>query len=336
MVAKRRKSRAPLDPEGFHIGGVQLEPGTVSDVELDMARLPTRTKLTLPVRVVRGASDGPCMWLSAGIHGDELIGIEVIRQVLEQVEVARLCGTIIAVPIVNLHGFLIRSRYLPDGRDLNRSFPGGKRGSLAARLAHLFMEEIVSKCQYGIDFHTATNDRVNLPQLRVDLGDDETRELARAFGAPVTIDARLRDGSLREVATQRGVRVLLFEGGEAQRFDTAAIAIGVRGVQRVLARLGMHPLPPLDAAAPVVPAASRIATRCAWIRAPRSGLFRCVVENGQDVERGARLGVIANVFGEDAIVVKAKNAGTVVSLALNPVVHQGDAILRLAFTTDAT
>ncbi|HMQ23164.1 MAG TPA: succinylglutamate desuccinylase/aspartoacylase family protein, partial [Planctomycetota bacterium] len=132
MVAKRRKSRAPLDPEGFHIGGVQLEPGTVSDVELDMARLPTRTKLTLPVRVVRGASDGPCMWLSAGIHGDELIGIEVIRQVLEQVEVARLCGTIIAVPIVNLHGFLIRSRYLPDGRDLNRSFPGGKRGSLAA------------------------------------------------------------------------------------------------------------------------------------------------------------------------------------------------------------
>jgi len=324
MLDPDAKRRRPKPVSDLVVGGVSIPPGSAVDVELDVARLPTRTRLTLPVRVIRGRREGPVLWISAAIHGDELNGIEIVNEVLQKLSPAKLRGSVIAVPIVNLNGFLTQTRNLPDGRDLNRSFPGSQRGSLASRLANLFMREVVSRCTHGIDFHTATNHRTNLPQIRANLDDAETRACAAAFAAPVTLHAALRDGSLREAASRKGVRVLLFEGGEAQRFDLDVVAAGVRGARRVLAHLGMT-----DPRKGKVPT-GLVSRESRWVRAPRSGLLRSSVKVGEHVQKGQRLGTIANAFGEDSAVVRAPAAGLVIGGTLNPVVHQGDALVHLA------
>jgi predicted deacylase len=185
----------------LRIGDTLVQPGSTGRVDLPVARLPTQTHLSLPVAIIHGARPGPTLWLSAALHGDEIGGVEIIRRVLSRVSAPRLDGSLIAVPIVNVFGFISQSRYLPDRRDLNRSFPGSARGSLAARLAHLFMTEVVKQCTHGIDLHTGSSHRRNLPQIRADLDDPDTRRIATAFGATVMIHSRVRDGSLREAAT---------------------------------------------------------------------------------------------------------------------------------------
>lgn len=305
-----------------------IAPGERRRLEIPVARLVTETWLSLPVEVVNGARPGPTIWLSAAVHGDELNGVEIIRQVLDHLSPADLRGCLIAVPIVNVFGFVEQSRYLPDRRDLNRSFPGSPRGSLAARLAHLFMTEIVSRCRYGIDLHTAATGRINLPQIRANLADAETRRCAEAFAAPVIIHSETRDGSLRQAATQHGIHVLLYEAGEPLRFDEGAIATGVRGVLRVLAALKMTrrsaSRPP--ARPPVVCHATR------WVRAPHGGILRLDVELGQRVEKRQRLGAIADAFGDDRSYVMAPCEGLIIGLTVNPLVHQGDAVAHLART----
>lgn len=196
---------------------------------------------------------------------------------------AKLAGTVLAVPIVNVFGFLQQSRYLPDRRDLNRSFPGSEKGSLASRLAHLFMDEIVGCCGWGIDFHAGSNDRVNLPQIRTDLDDPEALRCAEAFGAPVTVHARLRDDSLREAAGEAGAHVLVFEGGEPRRFSRRAVSVGVAGTMRVLGELEM-----VDADEGPPPATLR-SREMRWVRASRSGLFHPAVEPGDRVREGQEL-----------------------------------------------
>ena len=225
--------------ESFAIGGVRIRSGTVRALELPITRLVTGADVTLPVRVVHGREDGPRIWIDAAIHGDEVAGVEVVRQVMAGLDPKTFRGTLVAVPIVNVLGFMTGDRYLPDRRDLNRSFPGSPRGSLASRIAHLFMREIVAGCEVGIDLHTGSDRRSNLPQVRADLDDPRTRELAAAFGAPVMLHAGIRDGSLRHAAGEHGAKVLLYEAGEPLRFDDYAVSAGVIGVRRVLAALGM-------------------------------------------------------------------------------------------------
>jgi predicted deacylase len=202
--------------------------------------LPTKTPISLPVIVVNGRHPGARLWLSAAIHGDEINGVEIIRQVLQVIKPRQLKGTLIAVPVVNVFGFIEQSRYLPDRRDLNRSFPGSPHGSLASRLAHLFMEEIVNNSTHGIDLHTAAVPRVNLPHIRANLEDEITKNFALAFGAPLMIHSAMRDGSLRQAACKKGIPVLLYEAGEASRFDAMAIKIGVEGILKVMNYLGMY------------------------------------------------------------------------------------------------
>ena len=294
-------------------------------VELALGGLPTRHDLELSVVVLHGRRPGPRIWLSAALHGDELNGIEVVREVLELVDPGKLRGTVVAVPIVNLYGFLQRSRYLPDRRDLNRSFPGSANGSLAARLAHLFMREVVGQCTHGIDLHTGSADRINLPQVRADLEDPETRAIAEAFGAPVMVHARTRDASLREAAARRKVPVLLYEGGGPERFEPLAIEAGVRGTMRVLRHL--HMLPARKSKSPRAPSVELKSST--WVRARRSGILRLEVRNGDRIRRRQRLGVIADAFGEDARPLLAPESGVVIGLAMNPLVYQGDAVVHL-------
>jgi predicted deacylase len=290
-----------------------------------VARLPTDTSLSLPVAVLNGQRPGPRVWLNAAIHGDELNGVEIIRQLLQGLHPRELSGTVIAVPIVNVFGFVNESRYLPDRRDLNRSFPGSKRGSLTGQLAYLFMTQVVERCEYGIDFHTGSDHRTNLPQLRVDLSDPEVERLAKAFAAPVTVDAAYRDGSLRTACRDRGIPLLVFEGGEAHRFNANAVQAGVEGTRRVLAELGM--LAATDAPAPMP---TTVVRHSKWERARRSGIVRIDVFPGQAVQRGEVVGVIADALGERRTAVRASRTGIVLGYTRNPIASQGDALVHIA------
>jgi predicted deacylase len=309
----------------FTISGALVPPGSRRHVEIPVARLPTDTSLSLAVSVVHGRRPGPRVWLNAVIHGDELNGVEVIRQVLSLLRPRELAGTVVAVPVVNVFGFVNESRYLPDRRDLKRAFPGSPRGSLTAQLAHLFMSEVVDRCDYGLDFHTGSDHRTNLPQLRVDLSNPEVERLALAFGAPATVDAVYRDGSLRWACRQRGIPLLVFEGGEAHRFNETAIRAGVEGTMRVLAELGMWQG---DVRPPDRP--TTIVRHSAWERARRSGIVRIDVYPGQAVERGDVLGVIGDALGVRRSAVRATRSGIVLGYTRNPLASQGDALVHIA------
>jgi uncharacterized protein len=301
----------------IEIAGVTIEPGKRQRLEIPVANLPTQTPISLPVIVVNGKKAGPILWLSAAIHGDEINGVEIIRQVLDKIKPKKLCGTLIAVPIVNVFGFIEQSRYLPDRRDLNRSFPGSANGSLASRLAYLFMTEIVSRCTHGIDLHTAAIPRINLPQIRANLKDEETYHFAKVFGAPAIVHSATRDGSLRQAATKKGIPILLYEAGEALRF--------VDGILRVMDYLGMYPL---AVAAPEVETVEVFETK--WIRASRSGIFHLSVKLGDRVEKKQLLGIITDAFGETSTKVRASETGIAIGHTQNPLVNQGDGVVHLA------
>ena len=313
-------------PPPLAIGGTDCPAGASTHVELPVGRLPTETWLKVPVEVVRGPAAGPTLWLTAAIHGDELNGVEIIRRVLAAVKPENLAGTLIAVPIVNVFGFNARSRYLPDRRDLNRSFPGSPTGSLASQLAHLLMTEVVAHADVGLDLHTGSDHRFNLPQIRADLTDERTADLAAAFAAPVTMTSAVRDGSLRGAATALGKPVLLYEAGEPLRFDAESLAVGARGVLNVMRRLEM--LPPADSPVEPPPDSLRVESS-RWVRAKRSGIFRPAAGLGERVPKGGRLGVIADAFGRNRSAVKAPFSGVVIARANNPLVHRGDGVVHL-------
>lgn len=310
----------------FPIGTVKVRAGARREVALPISRLVTGAEVSLPVHVLHGREDGPTVWLNAAVHGDEVVGIEIIRRVLARLDPKHIRGTLIAVPIVNVLGVLNGQRYLPDRRDLNRSFPGSRRGSLAGRIADLMMREVVAKCDVGIDLHTGSDRRTNLPQIRCDLEDPQTRELAETFGAPVIYHARLRDGSLRSAARERGARVLLYEAGEAWRFDEWAIVPGVDGVMRVLAQLGM--VDEADVVSePIRP--SDVCWRSGWVRARRTGIVHMDVALGQHVTEGQRLGELFDSFGKRLALVKADRDGVVIGRAEAPLVNRGDALVHI-------
>ena len=302
-----------------------IAPGQLRRFELPVSRLATQTLVSLPITVVNGVESGPTLWLSAAIHGDELNGVEIIARVLSQIDPQKLRGTIIAVSIVNVFGFLEQSRYLPDRRDLNRSFPGSENGSLASRLADLFMREIVARSTYGIDLHTAAVHRINLPQIRANLEDETTYGCAKAFGAPLIMHSTTRDGSLRHAATKKGIPVLLYEAGEALRFDPLAIEVGVTGILGVMNYLEMYQ----SELAPIV-GDSLESSKSKWIRAICGGIFHLEVNLGDLVVKRQELGFITNAFGERRVPVRAQVGGIVISHIQNPLVNQGDAIVHIA------
>jgi predicted deacylase len=237
----------------------------------------------------------------------------------------KLKGTLLAVPVVNVFGFIEQSRYLPDRRDLNRCFPGSAQGALASRLAHLFMTEIVNHSTHGIDLHTAGQPRTNLPQIRANLDDPETYRCAKAFGAPLLLHANTRDGSLRQSASKKGIPVLLYEAGEALRFDTESIRIGVEGIFRVMATLEMYENPFFSSQPNSVEV-----RETKWLRASISGIFHLQVKLGQTVEKRELLGFITDTFGDTNIKVRSPQAGIVIGHTQNPLVNQGDGIINLA------
>lgn len=315
----------------INIADNEINPGTHRVIELPVASLYTHTVMHLPVHVIHGRLAGPRLFVNAAIHGDELNGIEVIRRLLKQKLLTQLRGTLIAVPFVNSFGMLQHSRYLPDRRDLNRSFPGSEKGSLAARLAHIFLNQIVKHCEYGIDLHTGAINRTNLPQIRANLNDAETRELAQVFGVPVLLNANTRDGSLREVATKQGIKMLLYEAGEALRFDELSIRAGLRGVINVMRYLQMlRPRANKSAQRVTEP---YIAHGSSWVRAPHSGLLTMHIKLGDRINKDQLLGKVvdpSDMFNSNEFIITSCISGIVIGKTNLPLINEGDAILNIA------
>jgi hypothetical protein len=315
-------ARAP-----FEIAGVQVKAGTRQTVEVPVAKLYTHTPLHIPVEVVHGRRDGPVMMVCGAIHGDEINGVEIIRRVLKNTALRHLRGTLLAVPIVNIFGFVQRTRYLPDRRDLNRCFPGTESGSLGGRIAYLIRTQIMENVSHIIDLHTGAIHRFNLPQIRAELKNPETVRMAEAFGAPIVINSGLREGSLRAYADYQDIPVITFEGGEALRFDEVVIISGVKGVVRVMRELEMIPAKK----APKAPKKrSETAATSQWVRADIDGIMRPVARLGQKVSKGQRLAMVADPFGETEVAVTSPWAGIVICVNNLPLVNEGEAIYHIA------
>ncbi|MGA9411956.1 MAG: succinylglutamate desuccinylase/aspartoacylase family protein [Roseobacter sp.] len=310
----------------FDIAGQQIAAGSVEMVNLPVSILPDHTPVNLSVEVHHGRREGPTMFVSAAVHGDEVIGVEIVRRLLRAPQLANLRGTLLVVPVVNSFGFLNRSRYLPDRRDLNRCFPGHPSGSLGSRLAHIFLNEIVLRCDSGIDLHSAAIHRTNLPQIRISPRDAVTAAMATAFGAPVVLTSPLRDGSLRAEAASRGTPVLLYEAGEGLRFDEMAVRAGVAGILRVMRSLSMLPAKGIAKAK----AKPYLCKSSSWVRAPAGGLLRTFRAEGELVEAGDVLASVADPFGAVETDITAPSSGILIGRAILPVVNEGDAIFHLA------
>jgi hypothetical protein len=307
------------------INDQSIAPGSSVMIDLPLPRLYTHTLMTMPVHVIRGKKPGPRLFVSAAIHGDELNGVEIIRRLLKQPALNKLHGDLIAIPMVNVYGIIHHSRYLPDRRDLNRSFPGSKTGSLAARLADLFMTEIVVKCTHGIDLHTGAIHRSNLPQIRANLDDAETLSLAKSFHVPVLLNSNLRDGSLRESAAARDIPMLLYEAGEALRFNEVSIRAGLNGILEVMRHLQMLAVRKNQkhTAEPFVARSSQ------WIRAPGSGIFRAAKSLGEKVKRNDVVGAINDPVATLETPVISPCHGLIIGRSEIPLVHEGEAIYHI-------
>ena len=310
----------------FVIGGESVAAGSRGVVRLPLPDFYTHAPTTMPVHIIHGRQTGPCLLITSALHGDEINGVEIIRRLSGHPSLARLKGTLILIPVMNVFGFVAQSRYLPDRRDLNRSFPGSPKGSMAARLANLVVSEILPVCTHVIDLHTGAIARENLPQIRAAFsGNPELEALAKAFNAPVVLDAPLRAGTFREAAQSREILALVYEAGEALRFDEVSIRAGVAGTLNVLSHLGMiRKRMPRKEHAPLVAKSTQ------WVRAPQSGVMRSVTVLGAKVAAGERLALIGDPFGDHEEEVISPVAGIVIGRTRVPLVHEGEAIFHIA------
>jgi uncharacterized protein len=321
----RTRGKAERRNPGIQIAGLRVGAGERLSFDLPGAMLYTHTPLDMPVEVISGRTDGPILLVCAAIHGDELNGVEIIRRLRALKTLERLRGTLVLVPVVNLFGFIHRSRYLPDRRDLNRCFPGHAEGSLGSRVAHMFFSEVVSKCTHIIDLHTGAVHRDNLPQLRAAVDQPLVAEMARSFALPVIVNSGFIDGTLRSAAHQAGIPVITYEAGEALRLDERAIMTGVRGITNVMRGLDMLPgrrRPWVDE--PYVASSTR------WYRAPTDGVFQPRMKLGARVRPDDVLGVIAAPFGSKETYLRARSDGIIIGANNLPLVNEGEALFHVA------
>lgn len=298
-------------------------------LDLEVAKLHTRTPIKVPVIVTRSKKDGPVVLLMAGVHGDEVNGVAIVRELIRRKMHRPKLGTIICIPVFNIFGYLIQTREFPDGRDLNRMFPGSANGSLASQFAHQFIQEIAPLADIVMDFHTGGADRINAAQLRCDFNKVYERELAEVFNAPFTVHSGTIPKSLRDALHSLGKPVLLFEGGKSRHLDTQIIQHGVDGCIRVLNYLGMQN------ASVESEQNSRVITNSKWIRAPYSGMFIARVNNGNKVLAKEVIGEIQDPFGGFERRVKAPHDGYIFCVNAAPIVNKGDALFHISIETTA-
>jgi uncharacterized protein len=309
------------------IGSQQVFPGEYRSVLLPMPKFYDCSPTFMPIHVFHGKKDGPILVITAAIHGDEVNGTEIVRRLVKLKTISKLKGTLIAIPIVNVYGFIDQNRYLTDRRDLNRSFPGSVKGSLAARLCHLLLTEVINQATHVIDLHTGSLHRSNIPQVRATFDKADNKKLAQVFDAPVILDAQEREGSLRQAANARGISMIVYEGGEALRFDEFMIKTGVNGILNVMRYLHMLPMPKGHIKHKFKPS---IANSSHWIRAPESGLLILVKRLGDHVSIGDLVAIIANPMSTEEYEIKSLYNGFIIGQTNSPLIHEGEAVLHVA------
>ena len=305
----------------------EVAPGTSRRMAFAQDDTFATSYLNMPVFVARGTEPGPTLCLAAGVHGDELNGVEVARRAFVQVDPAVLRGTLIALPAINAHGVRTGNRYLSDRRDLNRAFPGSTGGSVARLIAHAVFSEVLVNCDALIDLHTASNQRSNLPQIRADISDQAIRELAIHFGLGIVVSGKGPDGSLRREAAKAGIPAIIYEAGEPDRFQQEEIEHGVQGVRSVMAHLEMLSSDLLE-----VPDA-RIYERSRWVRAQvgASGFFFPTAGLGDVVKAGEVLGSVIDPLTDEATPVTSPLDGEIIGMAVSQPVLPGYALFHVAW-----
>ena len=306
------------------IQGVQVRAGEKANIKIPIAKLPSHTLIDLPIFIRSSLQEGPVVLISGGVHGDEINGIATAKKLLEafdqELELVR--GTVIVIPLVNIYGFLSNSRTFPDGRDLNRSFPGSRKGSLASRIAYILSEEVLPHIDFGIDFHTGGRMISNQPQIRVDFKDKVGVELAKAFGTHYVVHSKHIDKSFRKTAYKNKKHLLVYEGGESMRLDSHSIEEAITGTKRLLHHLEMiH--------SPQILQTTLVLKESTWIRAKASGIFTCIAHLGDFVRKGEVLASISDPYGQVVIPIKATTTGHLIGVNNNPVVNVGDALLHI-------
>ncbi len=324
MSADKPARKPPLT-----IAGKRIKRGETYDLRLQFSESYTGLSISVPLRVIAAPKRGPVVFMTALVHGDELNGLGILRELLLEQPLNLTRGTVIAVPAVNVYGLEAHSRYLPDRRDLNRSFPGTSTGSLTSRLAHTVFNEIVSKCDYGIDFHTAAQGRTNFPNVRGGLSNPEVKDLARAFGAGLIVDGDGPDGSLRAEAVKAGVPTIILEAGETWKIEPGIVELGVRGATNVLKRLDMMEGEPMD------PPFQSLIRKTAWLRAERGGVLKYHVAPGEVVKKDQLLAVNLDIFGGEQNRLNSPVDGVVLGMSTMPLAKPGDAIFHIGVAPES-
>jgi len=311
-------------PDVIRINGEEIGPGEDRQVHISIARLPTYTNIDLSIRVIRAEQDGPVILLSGGLHGDEINGTEIVRRMISGNQLGLTSGTVIAIPLMNVYGFIQNVRGVPDGKDINRSFPGTKNGSLANLVAYTIVKEVIPIIDTGIDFHTGGGSRANYPQIRCVFGHEKELELARAFAPPVILHSGLIDKSFRKSANKNGKSILVYETGESMRLDEVGIETAIRGTQRYLHYLGMRK------SAPPPVRETFVYRKSSWMRAKYAGIFHPGIQLGDKLKQRQVVGTITDPYGNESFKVISRKNGRVIGLNNSPVVHKGDAIMHIA------
>ena len=310
--------------KNIHINDQLIKAGEKKVINLQIARLISGTEIDLPIHVFRSKKAGPVILLSGGLHGDEVNGIEIIRRIIESKVLNQLkCGSVIAIPVMNIYGFLNFSREVPDGKDINRFFPGNKTGSLASRVAYNLTRTVLKEIDFGIDFHTGGANRTNYPQIRYAPDDEKAVELAQIFNAPVSLASKMIDKSIRKEVHKMGKSMIVFEGGESMRFDEHAIQEGINGATKVLNHFDMLK-------AETSPNECHDFSESAWIRARNSGMVKLEKASGEFIEKGELLAIITDPFADFKTRIKAKEDGLIIGHNNAPLVNQGDALFHIA------
>ncbi len=310
----------------FVILGTEILPGKSAQLNLDVAKLHTTTPILVPVIVERAKIDGPVVLLMAGLHGDEINGVEIIRRIIRKGFNKPNIGTIICLPVFNIFGFLNLKRELPDGRDLNRSFPGSSSGSLASQFAYHFMKEIAPHVDYIIDFHTGSAQRNNFPQIRCVMKNTQSVDLAKIFNPPFILNSEFIPKTIRESVHKLGKNILLFEGGKTNNIEEKVVEEGINGVKNVLNHLGLRSFK-IDISQGREPI---LLKKSKWLRSPNSGMFQAIVENGAAIKKGEVIAIVTDPFGKMEKKIKAPNDGYIICLNESPVVYKGDALFHIA------
>lgn len=310
----------------FHINGTDIAPGEHKKIALQVGSLPSGTPINIHAFVWRSTNPGPTMLVSGGVHGDEINGVEIVRRSIAEGLFTNLkSGSVIAVPLLNVYGFINFSREVPDGKDVNRSFPGFASGSLASRVAYVMSQDVLSLIDFGLDFHTGGHSHYNYPQIRYSQGSAEAKKLAEQFGGLCLIEKKAISSTMRHYAMGEGKPILVYEGGENLRLDQLSIDEGLAGIKRVLKANGMA-----DALVPEAEKTLRF-SGTKWLRSPRAGIFRWILSSGDNVKKGQKIGVINDPYGQEETEVLANKTGFIIGHNNSPVVSQGDALFHIAW-----